>query len=243
MDKAASIVSSLPFLRRIQIPHAHTETLTPRSPRPIRVSQQQQNNRWDGERHGKRARWGNKTQEGTYRHAFPSKGCRETERMEKEVSVTPCETGRRTPDGSEGHPNSESFQSQSWQRVCCKTQPAQAEPQKLRDRPSCHTRCLLGWEGSCEAATKQSGWRSTAPFLTCPGPGQGKDTRQHQEGLGKTARSHRQLVGRAAWQRGSYRSVLLLQYHPSSLKSTRRRVLFLEKCAGRSLFLHPFMSA
>lgn len=28
----------------------------------------------------------NKTQEGTYRHAFPSKGCREIERMERGVS-------------------------------------------------------------------------------------------------------------------------------------------------------------
>lgn len=34
----------------------------------------------------KRVGRANKTQEGTYRHAFPSKGCRETERTERGVS-------------------------------------------------------------------------------------------------------------------------------------------------------------
>lgn len=53
------------------------------------------------EKGGKRE---NKMQEGTYRHAFPSKGCRETERTEREVSVTPRETRQRTPDGARGTP-------------------------------------------------------------------------------------------------------------------------------------------
>lgn len=34
----------------------------------------------------------------------------ERQRKWKEVSVTPRETGQRTPESSKGHPNSESFQ-------------------------------------------------------------------------------------------------------------------------------------
>lgn len=114
MDKAAaSIVSSLPFLRCMQIPPTQRNINSKKStPRPGFTATTKQPVGWQETWKGGERR--NKTQEGTYRHAFPSKGCRETERTEREVSVTPRETGQRTLDGSEGHPNSESFQTRSW---------------------------------------------------------------------------------------------------------------------------------
>lgn len=116
MDKAAPVVSSLPFLRCIQIP-PHTQRNINSSPHPGQVSQQQQNNRWDGKRHGKGAKGGIRRKK--VLTGMPSLvKAAERQREWKDVSVTPRETRQRTPDGSKGHLNSKSFQTQSWQRVC-----------------------------------------------------------------------------------------------------------------------------
>lgn len=54
---------------------------------------------------------GNKRQEGTYRHAFPSKGCRETERTERGVSNS-------VPHWAEDSGQQQgALGSQSWQKV------------------------------------------------------------------------------------------------------------------------------
>lgn len=135
----------------------------------------------------------NKTQEGTYRHAFPSKGCRETERTERGVSN--C-VPRSAEDSGQQRGASDS---QSWQKVSCEAQPAQAEPWELRQTQ-------LSWEAHAkQQPSRAMGEHGAIPNLAGMWARRGKRTshqhRQQGEGLGKTARSNRQLVGRAAWQR------------------------------------------
>lgn len=86
MDKATLTVSFLPFLKCIQIPHTQRNINSKKStPRPGFTATTKQPVGWQETWKGGGKR-GNKTQEGTYRHAFPSKGCRETEKMERGVS-------------------------------------------------------------------------------------------------------------------------------------------------------------
>lgn len=81
-----------------------------------------------------RGREENKTQEGTYRHAFPSKGCRETERREREVSVMLHETGQGTRNSSVGHLDTKHFQTlKARTGFVARLEHPKAKPQKPRN--------------------------------------------------------------------------------------------------------------
>lgn len=182
---------------------------------------QQQNNPagWQ-ETWKKRVGKGNKRQEGTYRHAFPSKGCRETERTERGVSNS---VPHRAEDSGQQRG---ALGSQSWQKVFVKLNQPKQSPGSCH-RPSCPGRLM-------QSSNQAEQWWSTEPFLTWARRGHHSNT-DSRRGAGQDRH-----IQQAAGGEGSMAKAPA--GHTGLLSELRRGVCAWEsEQQARPLFLCPFM--